>query len=53
MKEYVGEYLHEGSKYGLNIFANNPDEVNAIIQSVRGTFVVLGELDCRIPFRDE
>ena len=50
MSEYCGEYMHDGQRWALNIFADNEEDAEKRAEEIRSSFVVLGKLECRIPF---
>ncbi len=53
MNEYCGEYDHDGQRWALNIFASNEEDAIKRAEEIRGSFRVLGKLECVIPFGNE
>lgn len=53
MNEYCGEYVHDGQRWALNIFADNEEDAEKRAEEIRASFTVLGRLECVIPFGNE
>ena len=51
--EYVGEYTHNGGRWAMNFFAVDDADAQEKLQSIKNSLVILGVLDCEIPYTDE
>lgn len=50
---YCGEFIHDGGKWALDIFAVDAADAERKAQSVRNTFRILGSLEGVVPCQDD
>lgn len=51
--EYCLEYMHNGTKWCLNFFAEDEEDAAKKVLSLRESLVLLGRLECSIPWSPE